>query len=442
MASSIKLELTSIVTNLLGRNKLDAKTMQYWEQYITQNLSTLEDFTKMIYNEPIFQVVVRAKFEAVCESYNLAPDSGRFTQFWESNEKHNMTTHCIQTWVAHLPEFVSAWTEVIGNTMIYELGGDADLGAVSFYLARFADVAGYDILALGEDIRARAHVPALIVEVPVSANINGIFIESVFQTVQKTYDQDYVEGFEETFQRPMYVQEYFKYLEKQESVSWPVVFTGHHNSFNRLREIFESFTGKTISEYYFVSKFLNQVDDMGFFDNIIDSIVNSGEYTNNMQKILAEKYKSMYDQTLSEADIAYVFDIVKKQKLDVVNDQLAVVLTNLKDETDEIISHVFKQFIKILQRPPDIYDIELYIKYYRDNSADGYARIDGRLETILMHTLEFHDIIKKKIKVVYSEKNGKEILPSMMFDVLNRVLVKIDGLTMENLEGTIGEFLG
>ncbi len=141
----------------------------------------------------------------------------------------------------------------------------------------------------------------------------------------------------------------------------------------------------------------------------------------------------MFDQQLDENDIAYVFNIVKAQKLDLVSESIIEILTTVKLETDEFISHIFKQFKRVLDRQPDMYELEEYVAYYRKaNATQTLDGIDGTLERILMNTLEFHDVIKKQIKVV-----KKDILPSIMYDVLNKLIKQIDTFSMETMDKVI-----
>lgn len=437
---SVRQQLIQVVQELLGRHKLDAKTMQYWEQYITNGSSTVDDFRKSIYENAVYRDVVRGRFESVVQTLGLELSKTDietlFSDFISEFGWENAKVENSQVFLAKTTAFVSKYTKVINDMIIYELGSAdySTLDVVQFYLNRFATVPGYNVSGLAAEISSKAHV---VVPPPSPSDFD--FSLSQEQPYKPKYNKEELELFEEVFQRAMYVQEYFKYIEQGQGQDWRAILAKHSENFNRLREIFETYTGKTISEYFFVHKFLEQVDTLSFFDNIVDSIVASQDYKTNMQKILAEKYMAMFDQTLEESDITYVFEIVKKQKLDIVNEKLTSILTNLKEETDEIVSHIFKQFLKTLDRSPDMYDMEQYIKYYRERLNEGFGVLDSKLESILMHTLEFHDIIKKKIKVLYSTKNGKEVLPSQMFDILNRLIIKIDDLNMTNIDSRIIE---
>jgi len=425
-----------VVHELLGHRKLDAKTVQYWEQCISNKVSTLEDFRSSIYLNPVYKEVVLENFNKVLTSLGIEGNARMFDDFQAQFIGRDATIENAQMCIARSSEFIIKYSQIIGDMMTYELGTpdhtDTD---VSFYLSKFNTMPGYNITSLANDIQSNAHVTT---DVPIR-QLQQV-VQKAVMIPERSWDKDSLDAFENVFQRAMYVQEYFKYVGVC-SGDWNAILAKHTTSYNRLREIFETFTGKTISEYYFVNKFLDGVDDITFFDNIVDTIVESPDYTTSMKRILAEKYKTMFDMNLEESDIDYVFQIVKNQKIDIVNEKLTDILTQLKVETDEVVSHVFKQFLKILERPPDLYDIEQYIRYYRDRLSEGYDALDGKLERILMHTLEFHDIIKKKIKSVYSTKKGKDILPSMMFDVLNRVIVKVDKLTMTNINDVISDLL-
>jgi hypothetical protein len=177
------------------------------------------------------------------------------------------------------------------------------------------------------------------------------------------------------------------------------------------------------------------VDNPDFFDRIVDDIVTSPEYKSGMVKVLSDRYNAMFDLTMTDMDIEYIFEIVKNQKLDIVNENIATILTNLKNETDTIVSAIFKVFASVLDRPPDMNEIEQYVVYYRNGG------VDIELEKILMRTLEFHDSIKKRIRGEYLAAKGKDILPSILFDILNRIIVKIDDITMTTINGAIKDLL-
>ena len=440
------MNITNIVRECLDNNKLDHKTMQYWELSITNQLQTIEDFKKFVMNTDIYKAVSKKRFDEVLVNLKLEIEeeyANNLFNTWLGNG--NNSKNNAQLFIAKTTYFLSAYTNVIKDFISYELNVENPSSEhVKYYLNKFSNVEGYSIIYLVNDIQTRQHEELTFdtagadvsgVSVSASANANANANASGASVV---YDRNYLNAFEEKFQRAMYVQEYFKYIGLS-NVNWNNVHQEHNLNFNKLREIFEKYTGKTISEYYYVNKYLDQIDDVDFFDNIIDLIVSSNDYKQSMCRILAEKYKNMFDQNLEETDVLFIFDIVKKQKLDIKNESLTLILSNLKEETDDIISHIFKQFMYVLDRAPDMYDIDQYIQFYRHHNNDSLEVNDKHLQNVLIKTLEYHDIIKKRIKHNYYEKYQKEILQSKMFDILNKIIININN--HEEIDANINALL-
>ena len=428
----MKNNLIQIVDEILGGQKLDNKTLQYWEQCIANEHATVEDFKQHIYASTIFIQSTKIMYEKLAFKMNVGVGD-KFIDFSKLYTGKDATIGNALTFITSLPEFETTYTANIRDMLVYETAiSDIPNEYVSFYLDKFKQSPEYSFEQMALDIEKKLHIGSETQTI----NEDSSFIkQNDLNPVVCPYDNMFVLQFEEVFQRPIYIQEYFKYTKTL--LPFEQLYQSHHENFNRLRSIFETYTGKTISEYFFVSKYLDQIDNPLFFENFIDSIVNSVEYKSSMQNILATQYKSLYDIDLEEQDITYIFEIVKKQKLDIINERIAVILYELKEETDTIISNIFKQYTKVLERPPDVYEIEQYTQYYRSKLEQGYTIINESLETILMHTLEFHDIIKKKIKELFFEKNGSEIRPSTLFDCLNRVLTKSDIFNMNNIKEII-----
>jgi hypothetical protein len=247
----------------------------------------------------------------------------------------------------------------------------------------------------------------------------------------------YIDEFEYIFNRPIYVQEFFKYIVENdpESLDWDALLVEHNFNYNKMRQMFQNYTGKSISEYFYVKKYLYEIDDSKFFDKFIDEIINSKEYMHGMIKVINEKYKNMFDQTLDERDIEYVFDIIKNKKLDIMNEEIDSILVKLKEETDYIISQIFKVYDETLNRPPEISEIEQHTSMYR--KAQNHDEMNTCLEKMLINTLEYHDIIKNHIKDLYKTKHGKDISYSILYNVLNRVLMNIGVITNNKLDTII-----
>lgn len=434
-SADIKSTLIQISRELLGNHKLDNKSLQYWEQCIVNNLSSFDDFKNNIYSSQVFMNVTKDMYDQL--AHEIGDGKLKFAAFYKDHQGPEANAANARKFIMGLPEFAVKSKVAIKGLLLYELEHFDD-NMIDFYFNKLVSAEDYSYDKMTADIKSKVHV---VVDSGIEQiNTSSDIVLSPAVTAPPLYNKEFVVDFEEVFQRPIFIQEYFKYSGMGQC-DFVQMYREHNANYNRLREIFESFTGKTISEYYYVHRFLDSVDDVHFFDNIINDIVDSNEYKNSMQRILVEQYKSMYDIDLDEQDIVYIFDIVKRQKLDIKSERIVVILSDLKDENDTIVSNIFKEFTQVLERPPDVYDIEQYTNYYRYRLSEGYASINKSLESILMQTLEFHDIIKKKIKELFVAKNGADIKPSVLFDCLNRVLTRKDDFDMKSMDDIIGSFI-
>jgi hypothetical protein len=424
--SSIRQQLTSIYYVFLGKN-LDAKSLQYWERSILNNLSTIDDFKKFIYKEPEYAANISIKFERLCSEYGVELN---FTVFWEnvfSGEDVSDDTILNYVW-KNKDTQVSIRNKIV-NLFEYEFGQVPTQDIIEYYLDTPVQLS-----TLVDNICLRKHMELDTSKAILARGENKDGNSK--ETHVANFSEELLTAFESVFARPMFVQEYFKYAAFEiDEIDFHEVHMQHTNNYNKLRKIFETYTGKTISEYYYVTMYLNSVDDQSFFDGFINNIVASNDYRNGMSTVIKEKYASMFDQTLDEADIEYVFKIIKEQKLDIVNEKITTILNQFKEETDEFVSRIFAVYMKVLERAPDIQEIEKYVAFYRVPKSNS----DGELERILINTLEFHDILKKKIKAAYSKRNGKDVSSSVLFDTLHRVLTKLPEITMQNVEVVINE---
>ena len=110
-------------------------------------------------------------------------------------------------------------------------------------------------------------------------------------------------------------------------------------------------------------------------------------------------------------------------KLSIVDDNINRILSNFKEITDDITTHIFRVFLSVLERQPDIHEVEQHIVYYRDHIDDQtMVQLDECLENKLMNSLEYHDILKTKIKIAYKTVKTKDILPSTLFGILNQII--------------------
>ena len=254
-----------------------------------------------------------------------------------------------------------------------------------------------------------------------------------------TFNRASLQKFEHVFKRPMFVQEYFKYVVDCGGAvtDFHPLYESHVELYNRLRQLVETYVGSDLDEYHYVKNYLYKVDDPEFFFNIVDEIVESDLYSTSMKRYLKERYAALFDENLAECDIDYVFAKVKERKLSLSDDEIQTVLVDLKTETDEIVSHVFEQYSRVLERQPDEIEMNKHITAYRNKLPRDLVDIDRDTERELMASLEFHDIVKKRIRRAHIAKHGKDILTSLLYECLLKVLANLSQTTMNTIDDTI-----
>ena len=432
--------LQTVSASVIGA-PCDQKMLTLWEHYVTKGGFTVDDFRDAMIKSPQFADACRTAFEKRAEILGI---DASFDNFWIDKNKNNELVDIdqakieINQFLVGMPQFKTRYEVVVKQVAEYETDGPATTPAdLDFYRARFAADPAYDTLTLAADIRLGLHLEKAAAAAAAADQGQSAHPSSPSVPLHLAnriappapFDVDRLEAFEGVFQRAMYVQEYFKYQATDQDL--PALLATHNANYNRMREIFETYTGKTISEYYFVHQFLFSVDKPEFFENIVDDIVASPEYKSSMTAALEAKYAAMFDTAMSEIDVDYTFDIVRRQKIPIVSDRVVEILSNLKEESDGIIGNIIRVYNRVLDRPPDMNEIEQYVVYYRQDGTDA------ELEKILMRTLEFHDSIKKRIRAEHVALRGREILPSLLFDILNRVIVGLADLDMHSLDDKI-----
>ena len=421
----IKTQLSEIYFSFLDE-KLESKHLNWWSNCITNNIKTIDDFEKYILESDAYISKVSQLFKNTWKNYmNSEVNQDIEDNFIEIHLGKKVTVENIFIFLTKLKEYETVYYNIINDEYRSVFKEFAPQTTIDFYLEKFKNDMNYRDLQT--DLQNKIHIDAenLVDEVTL-----------VSEKVKPEIKKHIIEHFEEVFNRPMYVHEYFKYVlnnENVDEIDVHSIFEEQMNDFNRLQEIYKTYTGKEIDEYKgFISQFLLKnkdfitTNDPTFFDTIILTIVNSPEYESGIKKHINLTFKSMYDENLEEQDINYIFENIKKQKLSIVDDRIPRILGVFKQDTDDIYDHVFSIFLKVLERQPDMFETEKYMLMYRQrmDSVENmtYDIIDKDLENALIHSLEFHDVIKKNIKSIYLEIHSKEVLSSVLFSTLYKII--------------------
>lgn len=455
---SLKLKIQTIHKNLLGTN-LDQKTLRFWVHTVLNNNEKITEFYNTILGSNDYRKNVYKQYrEAYFDLVGFDMNDSVFDAFFESQKGKIVTPQMIRSHIFTLEACVSKYSEIIKSIYTLEKCTECDMGTLTAYLRKFEHSDTYDIDLLRNDIASNIHaevkdrkdthcdprfqrlldafgddrIDEIIDQVIRDETVNR---DTVTREVLCEMREDQIKAFESVFGRPMFVQEYFKYVTPNYSFDSKTLITlKQHTSimYNKVRELYDAYAILSIDEYFFISKYLYECECIDFWDNIVDAIIESPEYEKNMKHTLCKLYENMYDERLEEHDVQYIFSKVKADKVKVNSDDLKSILVDLKKETDNIISNIFEQFMLVLERQPDVYEIDENLQTYRVGLDNGLVKLNTDLERKLMSSLEFHDIIKKKIRLEYFSKHNKDILPSHMFNLLKTILDKLSPLMSFN----------
>lgn len=240
-----------------------------------------------------------------------------------------------------------------------------------------------------------------------------------------TLDTETIARFEEILKRPMTIHEYFHYGHRFQDIASnqteiSALVEHQTDCYARLRDVYEKHVDQDLDEYSFIRGYLHKMDTQPhFMEAFIEDILSSEAYAKKMRAALSEKFQRMYHETLDPDDLDYVFQKVKAAKRHLQSEEISPTLVEFKKETDDIIAHIFDTFMTLLQRQPDAHESSKWVTHYRQHLDRGLHALDAELENDVLHSLEYHDIIKQKIKNRFTQTHGGDIMPSKMFELLS-----------------------
>ena len=267
-------------------------------------------------------------------------------------------------------------------------------------------------------------------------NIIDLYFESRYNNTSLFYTQ-IVDIFQQVFNRDITVFEYVKYYNlfceniQSEITQYYKVFM---SKFNIVLNIYNNYINSKIDHITFIKSFLNLInlEEVEFRCRIIEIVVDYDLYKQEMCKKIEMIYLNMYDKSIIELDKEYFFKDIHSKKVNLIDDSLQKMVTELKDETDNFESAINESFEKILERSTDRSEMDMYIAYFRYPTDHINANI--KLENELYESLEYHDVLKDIIMDMCEEC---KLNKSLLFSKLNIILNLEDRLIKRNKKDLI-----
>jgi hypothetical protein len=378
------------------------------------------------------------------------PSQQDFEEFWQDVKSQTsiVDSDTIDTYVRHTFAFQEKYTQIIKDLFNQHYNREPTNVELEMYLDKLAITKNYEYDQLADDVKnsqkqnvSNTTPPQQVVEAP-----------SIIQhthTTQFVLDEECIQQFEKVFNRPMFVKEYYKYVvlpnqqEKQHIFSsLETLYQQHTSMYNKMANLSMAYLNTQLSEHEYVNTHLLKIDAPHYVDDYITAAVNSTGYIQNMMTNLTTYYKKIYDLTIDDEDLHYLFVLVQKTKSPLRDEKVIDILKSFKQQTDDIIDNIFMVYQQVLERQPDMYEIEEQVVIYRNKIRDrSFDELNSALARTLTNTLEFHDIIKKHIKARFLQLKNQEVNPSRLYSILQKLISSQDELTVENLDDTINHLI-
>lgn len=424
---------------------IDTKTLNYLTMSVSKGENTIDNIVQTLMNTSEYFDRVKGMFQIVYfDTLGCNPKDEEFTKFWSVQTKTQpIDAKQIETYVRSMDMFVQKYEPIIKELFTtYRPSIQCTDTIIATFINKLRNDESYNYESLQTDIETFKENMEVI-------GSRQEPHEAQRDIVVPTLDVYCLETFEKTFERHMYVKEYFKYVvfpspsEKQYIfASLDKIKEQHLSMYHKLAKIYATYTNSVLTEHEFVNSHLLAIDSDAYYDKIINNIVETSEYESSMCMTIQEYYKKLYDGSLDNNDLQYIFNIIKLHKYDLYDNRLVDCIKEFKKETDDFVDNIFNTYKLVLERQPDLIEVDDQLCKYRKGlqSRVNIEELNHQLEMSLQSTLEFHDIIKKHIRSQHLKFKNIEIQPSKLYTLLDEYL-KLNNSNICTLDEVIAEMM-
>ncbi len=437
MMSTIRNDLMTVYQNVIPKKGMvmDSKMINYWSSAIQKNEKNIQDFERFLLKSNDYMNAVKAVFidyYSELLSYNSEETHKLYQELVNHYEGKTISAEQIRNFIINSSIFQKEYNEIIQRlfeAIHDETPSETD---IQHLINNFRNSTDYDMDKLKEDI-SNIKNKNNIVDVSSSTDTFHISTENKqlnSTTISSKNVLDIIDNFETIFGRDMNVREYILYMPDLLDVDSDKLVAyieslkkTYHHVFDSVKTMISSYLKQNITEQEFIKEYLSRISQEDFISSLEATIIDSDEYKTKMCQRINSLYQKMYDQPLTSNDELYIFSKIKNKKYSLDDENMNDELVHLKEENDDIIQHIFDVFISTFEREPDKIELYQYIDIYREKLNDeSFEYIDEIITQQLYDSLEYHDVIKRKIKTIYSDIKKISILPSMIYTILHKVI--------------------
>lgn len=467
--------LTTLYRRYTNR-KMDAKTLKFWESALAKSGSTMADFEAFVAGSTDYTSRVIQLFKTKhIELLGVEPDARGSDAFMRACAGRLVDDAEVHEYVAGTPECQQkhrTLVTTVGGVAAEKHGRGLTAEEVDALVGKFQKDAAYGISELETDVENILNPSLPPASAPSAPAVSFLDIEApegcrdVLHGLQQATSSDVVdattvarlvselvkrcssaalhvhlpatapvttsgvwewlEAWEREAGRPMYVQEYLKYSGKDDMNDERVraAVQLHRRVYEHARKLQEKYADQQLSEHDFVRLHIYAMDDPEFLQTMLEDVLRSEDYRSMMTQALVDMHRRLYDAAPDADSTAFMFSQALTEQLALNDERLRDLVVTFRKECDAQAARAHEVYLKVYGREPDADEVAQVLPLYRA-SHGGYDDVDARVVRQLMSGLEFHDVIKKKIKLHYWEAHGNEIGAAALYKVLDVCLASL-----------------
>lgn len=239
---------------------------------------------------------------------------------------------------------------------------------------------------------------------------------------------------------------------------------------NVIADVYARFLKQRVTDYdvmnAYMPLFIQRPEKERVSDAVTRDIIKTPMYRAAMTEHLCAEYRSMYGEDIAPHDVDCVFEVAQTEAISLVDDRLRECINAYKAQTDLIVDNLYNTYMCVYDRVPDMEELAKYVGMYRSRlggiaygastvkpavgttetqqqCTDGgqeetapakkrggrrsvitsesekeehqgliLSELNASVENELVSGLEFHDVLKVKIRHRHYEAHDKKSIGS------------------------------
>jgi hypothetical protein len=432
--SEVKLTIIKTFERYTPGVKVDQKMVKYWDSSISKGDKSLEDFflylaNSVEYTSHVKTVLTNMYYEHMANCDVDVHDF--FESMLEVNKDKLMSDVDVWNYVASSLQFEQQHRDLVLKLWRLQSDQDPTEREIQSLINLFKEDQTFSIGDLQTIVESRSKTTPISNttldddDVSIATTPDNVDFSFTAPEIEENIDNDLeiVQEYEKVFERNMNVREYIHYIKKlrmhrNDPGYIPRMYEKHNVSYQQVKEILNVYVDRYLLEDTFINEYIKRLDEPGFLDALRLETINSSEYEQKMCKKIQGIYQSMFGEKMTMSDTMFLFERAKGAGLELTSDELNEKVAEFRIEHDEITQSIFDMYLEIYDRQPDNNELMKHTMFIRTNGPMSMSRIVFDMKD----SLEFHDVIKKKISKIYSKQTNESIFPSKLYAVLNIIL--------------------